>query len=86
MRQYPFKAILDFLAKFRGYATANQVANDVGMSWNTAKKNLEYLAKKGYVVKIGTDRPSYRLKRSNFISLWNELLIEEEMLKTLLRK
>ena len=44
---------MDFLANFRGYATANQVAEGVGMAWNTAQKDLDILAGERYVIRIG---------------------------------
>ena len=53
MRRYRLKAIMDFLANFRGYATINQVAEGVGMAWNTAQKDLDFLANEDYLIKIG---------------------------------
>jgi DNA-binding Lrp family transcriptional regulator len=54
MTEYRLRAVMDFLADFRGYATINQVAEGIGMSWNTAKNDLEYLSEDGYVLKKGS--------------------------------
>jgi predicted ArsR family transcriptional regulator len=61
---YRLKAVMDFLAKFRGWASANEVADGVGMAWNTAKSDLEFLVRKGYILKRGNQRAIYKLNRT----------------------
>jgi Fic family protein len=51
---YRYRAVLDYLHKAKKFVTANEVAMALGMSWNTAKKDLAMLSKEGYVVKGGS--------------------------------
>lgn len=62
---YRYKAILDFMNKKRKWVTPNEVADGVGMSWNTAKKDLDFLSQKGYVIKKNIGRTKFKY-RFNF--------------------
>ncbi|MBS3138910.1 DeoR family transcriptional regulator [Candidatus Woesearchaeota archaeon] len=64
MREYRLKAVMEFLARQRRYVTINEVAEGIGMSWNTAEKDLNYLKHEGYVKSFGSgSRRYFRIRR-----------------------
>jgi Mn-dependent DtxR family transcriptional regulator len=44
------RAIVHYLAKTRASRNTNQVADNLGISWNTADTHLKKLASLGYVI------------------------------------
>lgn len=62
MTRYRLNAIIRYMVKSRGWVSANEVAEDVGMSWNTAKADLDYLEEQGYILKRGKRRAKYKIK------------------------
>jgi len=61
-QEYRMKEILDYLHETRRFVSASQVAEALGISWNTAKSDLDTLSDQGLVQKSGVSRPIYRFK------------------------
>jgi len=49
MKLYRLKAVLHFVRTYQRNFSVNEVAVGLGMSWESAKKDLEHLADKGYL-------------------------------------
>lgn len=58
---YRLKAIMDYVHQSRRFVNPSEVASDVGMSWNTAKGDLNFLAANGYLIRrqVGENRFIY---------------------------
>jgi len=45
------RSILSFLFKYHGWINTNQIADRVGIAWQTAERHLEKLNRLGYVAR-----------------------------------
>ncbi len=76
---YRYQLIMEFLRKRQRWTTISAVANEIGVSWSKAKRELEFLTEHKYIKSRELGKTKRKKYRFNFRRKFYKEVIEKDM-------